>query len=369
MSFLAQRMSQIDASGIRKVFALAAEMKNPINLSIGQPDYDVDDEVKAVAIAAIESGNNAYTQTWGNGDLREAISEYYRRRFGTPLENAMVTSGVSGGLFLALLATVNPGDEVLFADPYFVMYPHLTRLLGGIPLAIDTYPHFKLTPELLEAHITPRSKLIIVNSPSNPTGVTLTRDELKGIAEVAARHNLLLISDEIYESLSYDGEPASAVGLYENTIILNGLSKSAGMTGWRIGFAAGPESVIQSMNTLQQYTFVCAPAPAQKAAVKALSANMDAKVMAYREKRDIVYEGLRDVFEVAKPGGAFYIFPKVPAGTGADFVKKAIANNLLIIPGGVFSARDTHFRISFAAKNDVLRAGIDVLRRLAEEVN
>ncbi len=367
MSFLADRMSQIDASGIRKVFALAAEMKNPINLSIGQPDYDVDDEVKAIAIAAIQSGHNAYTQTWGNPDLREAISLYYQRRFGVALDHPMVTSGVSGGLFLALLATVNPGDEVLFADPYFVMYPHLTRLLGGVPVAIDTYPHFKLTPELIEAHITPRSKLLIVNSPSNPTGVTLDKQELQALADVARKHNLLVISDEIYESLSYDGEPSSMAGMYENTLVLNGLSKSAGMTGWRIGFAAGPEALIQSMNTLQQYTFVCAPAPAQKAAVKALEASMDAKVAAYTEKRDIVYNGLRDLFEVERPGGAFYIFPKVPSGTGADWVKRAIANNLLIIPGGVFSARDTHFRISFASKNEVLRAGIEVLRKMAEE--
>ncbi|MFM1919211.1 MAG: hypothetical protein RLZZ303_845 [Candidatus Hydrogenedentota bacterium] len=366
MSFLAERMGCIDASGIRKVFALAAEMKNPINLSIGQPDYDVDDEVKAVAIAAIQSGNNAYTQTWGNPDLRDAIVDYYARRFNAPFPNPMVTSGVSGGLYLALLACVNPGDEVLFADPFFVMYPHLTRLLGGKPVPIDTYPHFKLTPELVEAHLTPRSKILIVNSPSNPTGVTLTREELQALADVAKKHNLLLISDEIYESLSYDGEPATMAGMYENTIILNGLSKSAGMTGWRIGFASAPEAIIQAMNTLQQYTFVCAPAPAQKAAVKALAMDMSDKVAAYREKRDIIFEGLRDTFEVTKPGGAFYIFPKVPRGTGSDFVKEAIANNLLIIPGGVFSARDSHFRISFAAKNETLRAGIEVLRRLAE---
>jgi aspartate/methionine/tyrosine aminotransferase len=366
MSFLSERMGLIDASGIRKVFALAAEMKDPINLSIGQPDYDVDDEVKAVAIEAIQSGANAYTQTWGNTDLREAISGYYERRFGAPLQNAMVTAGVSGGLFLTLMATVNAGDEVLFADPYFVMYPHLSRLLGGTPVPIDTYPDFKLTPERIEAAITPRSKILIVNSPSNPTGVTMSNDELRAIAGVAKKYGLLVISDEIYESLSYDGAPASMAGMYENTVILNGLSKSAGMTGWRIGFAAGPEPILQAMNTLQQYTFVCAPSPAQKAAVKALEMDMSGKVADYRTKRDIIYNGLREFLEVTIPGGAFYIFPRTPWGTGTEFVKEAIANNVLIIPGGVFSGKDTHFRISFAAKNETLERGIEVLRRLAE---
>lgn len=365
MSFLAARMGQIDASGIRKVFALAAKMKNPINLSIGQPDYDVDLEVKDAAIDAIRGGFNAYTQTWGTDELRTAVVDYYDRRFGVRPENVMITSGVSGGLYLALMATVNPGDEVLFADPFFVMYPHLVRLLGGTPVAIDTYPHFKLTAEAVEAAITPKSKVLIVNSPANPTGVALSQAELDALAAVARKHKLLLITDEIYESLLYDDAPATVVGRHENILLLNGLSKSAGMTGWRIGFAAGPEEVLQAMNTLQQYTFVCAPSPAQKAAVVALSADMTPKVDAYREKRDIIYTGLQErEFQVVKPGGAFYIFPEAPGGDGDAFVRTAIENNLLVIPGSVFSHRKTHFRISFAAKNETLKKGLDILADL-----
>lgn len=365
MTHLADRMKQIDASGIRKVFALAAQLKDPINLSIGQPDYDVDLVVKEAAIGAIQQGKNAYTQTWGTEALRDAVGLYYNDKFGVSVDNVMITSGVSGALFLALMATVNPGDEVLFADPYFVMYPHLTRVLGGVPVPIKTYPHFKLTPEAVEAAITPRTKLLIVNSPSNPTGVTLTKEDLQGLADVARKHNLLVLTDEIYEALQYDEAPATMVGMYENVLLLNGLSKSAGMTGWRIGWAAGPSDVIQAMNTLQQYTFVCAPSPAQEAAVVALQQDMSDKVDAYREKRDIVYNGLKDTFPVTKPGGAFYIFPEAPGRDGDAFVRKAIDNNVLIIPGSVFSDEKTHFRISFAAQNAILRKGIEVLKQLA----
>jgi aspartate aminotransferase/aminotransferase len=367
MDFLADRMNRIDASGIRKVFALAAKMDNPINLSIGQPDYDVDDAAKELAIEAIRSGFNSYTQTWGIDELRNESSAYYQRRFGSPLENVMVTSGVSGGLFLALMATVNPGDEVLFADPFFVMYKHLVNLIGGVARPIDTYPDFKLTPEMVEKAITPKTKLLILNSPSNPTGVSMAQDEMRGLAEVARRHNLLVISDEIYEQLSYDGTPGTMNGLYENTIILNGFSKMAAMTGWRVGFAAGPEDIIHEMNTLQQYTFVCAPSMAQKAAVSSLRADHSKKVDAYRRKRDLIYDGLRHRFNVTKPNGAFYIFPEAPGGDGDAFVAEAIKNNLLIIPGSVFSERSTHFRISFAASDEVIRRGLEVLCSLADK--
>ncbi len=366
MSFLASRMNRIDASGIRKIFALAAQMKNPINLSIGQPDYDVDEICKEEAITQIRAGFNSYTQTWGIEPLREAVSEYYQSKFGFPLKNVMITSGVSGGLYLALLATVNPGDEVICADPYFVMYKHLATLLGGVAVPVDTYPDFKLTAERIERAITPRTKILIISSPANPTGVCLSRAELAAVAELARKHNLLVISDDIYASLSYDDAPASIAGMYENTICLNGFSKNAAMTGWRVGYAAGPEEIIQSMNTLQQYTFVCAPSFAQKAAVLALKADMTEKIAAYRRKRDLVYEGLNGAFKVSKPGGAFYIFPEVPDGDGDAFVRRAIENNVLIIPGSVFSERKSNFRISFAAPDDTIQRGCEVLRRLAE---
>ena len=367
MSFIADRMDKIDASGIRKAFALAATLKDPINLSIGQPDYDVDECVKQEAIAHILSGDNGYTQTWGIETLREACSAYYTDRFGVSLENVMITSGVSGGLFLGLLATLNPGDEVLFADPYFVMYKHLVNVLCGVSVPVDTYPDFKLKAADVEKAVTDKTKILVVNSPSNPTGVTLSAAELRALADVARRHNLLIISDEIYEQLSYDEDSATLAGLYDNVLLLNGLSKMAAMTGWRVGFAAGPEDLIQHMNTLQQYTFVCAPSFAQHAAIVALKHDHSAKVEAYREKRDIMYSGLKENFSVIKPGGAFYLSPEAPNGDGEAFAAKAIEKNLIVIPGNVFSERNTHIRISFAAPNETLHRGLDVLNSLASE--
>ena len=366
MSFIADRMGRIDASGIRKAFALAAKLKNPIKLSIGQPDYDVDDAVKAAAIRSIEEGHNSYTQTWGIKALREGCSEYYQENYGTPLENVMITSGVSGGLFLTLLATVNPGDEVLFADPYFVMYKHLVNLLGGLSVPIDTYPTFKLNAADIEAAITEDSKILILNSPANPTGVSIESEELEAIAAVAKKHNLLVITDEIYEKLSYDDAPSTIVGRYENVILLNGFSKMAAMTGWRVGFAAGPEEIIQEMNTLQQYTFVCAPSIAQHAALVALTLDHRDKVDAYRVKRDLAYALLKEKFTVVRPDGAFYIFPEAPGGDGEAFVRKAIERNVITIPGNVFSERNSHVRISFAAPDDTIREGLEILNRLAD---
>jgi len=367
MDFIAKRMSKIDASGIRKVFALAAKMKNPIDLSIGQPDYDVDEVVKEVAIREIRNGFNKYTQTWGIDELRQECSVYYQRRFGVPLQNVMITCGVSGGLLLSFMAVIDPGDEILCADPYFVIYKHLVNLLGGVCKTIDTYPDFKLRADAVEAAITEKTKMLIVNSPGNPTGATLNKQEMAALAAVAKKHNILILSDEIYEQLRYDDEPCTLAGMYDNVILLNGLSKMGGMPGWRIGFAAGPEPIIQQMNTLQQYTFVCAPSFAQKAAVQALRTDIGDKVAAYRKKRDIVYEGLKGKFNITKPGGAFYIFPEAPGCDGDKFVAKAIENNCLIIPGGVFSERKTHFRISFAAPNEVLHRGVEVLNKLAGE--
>ena len=364
MSFIADRMGRIDASGIRKAFALAAKLPDPINLSIGQPDYDVDEPVKAAAIRSIEAGYNSYTETWGIEALREGCSEYYQENYGMPLDNVMITSGVSGGLFLALLATVNTGDEVLFADPYFVMYKHLVNLLGGLSVPIDTYPTFKLNAAEIEAAITERSKILIINSPANPTGVSIDSDELRAIAAVAKKHNLLVISDEIYEKLSYDAAPSTIVGRYENVIILNGFSKMAAMTGWRVGFAAGPEEIIEQMNTLQQYTFVCAPSFAQHAALIALKLDHQDKVDAYRVKRDLAYALLKEKFTVVRPDGAFYIFPEAPGRDGETFVRKAIENNVIIIPGNVFSERGSHVRISFAAPDETIQKGIEILNGL-----
>jgi aspartate aminotransferase/aminotransferase len=361
-------MNLIDASGIRKVFDLAAKMKDPINLSIGQPDFDVPEEIKDSAVRAIRQGRNQYTQTQGIAELRKRLAAKAAADFGLQDPPVLVTSGVSGGLLLALLATVNPGDEVLIGDPYFVMYKHLTNLVGGQPVFVDTYPDFRLTAARLEAHLTPRTRVLMVNSPCNPTGAILSRGELDDILDLAAEHKLLVISDEIYDAFCYDAPYASACGRYENTLLLKGFSKTYGMTGWRLGWATGPREIIQAMTMLQQYSFVCAPSIVQWAGVTALETDMSAAVEDFRGRRDMIYEALRRDFEVARPDGAFYIFPKAPGGRAEEFVAEAIRRNVLIIPGRVFSERQSHFRISYAASRETIERGAAVLCKLAREM-
>jgi len=364
---IADRMNKIDASGIRKVFDLAAKMENPVNLSIGQPDFDVPDIVKNSACEAIDAGFNKYTPTQGIPELREKITAQLKnqnRLSNRDDDMTMVTSGTSGGLLLSIMTLVNEGDEVMFADPYFVMYKHFVNLIGGKPVFIDTYPDFKLTAERVEKNITDKTKMLIVNSPSNPTAAVYPEKDLKEIAELCNKRGIWIISDEIYSSFSYDEKFASIFPFAEKGILLDGFSKSHAMTGWRVGYAVGNKNVIQEMCKLQQYTYVCAPSMAQKAAINALDVDISGIVDSYRKKRDIVYESLKDKFELVKPDGAFYAFVKAPGGNATKFVEKAIANNLLIIPGSVFSERDTHFRISYAADDAVIKRGMEILNEL-----
>ena len=365
---LADRTGKIDASGIRKVFALAAVLKDPVNFSIGQPDFDVPEALKEQAIKAIMAGQNKYSQTAGDSTLKEKIAEQVGAEFGWAEPAILVTSGVSGGLLLAFLALVNPGDEVIIPDPYFVMYKHLVNMLGGRCVFVDSYPDFKLPVEKISDCITGRTKLIIVNSPCNPTGAVYSEERIKALAEVAADRDIPVITDEIYEKFCYDAKSPSIANCYDKTLLLRGFSKAYAMTGWRLGYAAANQSlaeVIEQMTKIQQYTFVCAPTPFQKAAIAALDYDVSGLVDAYRRKRDLLYEGLKDKFELVRPGGAFYAFARAPGNSATEFVEKAIASNVLVIPGNVFSEKDTHFRISYATSDDKIRQGVEILGKLA----
>ena len=369
--FVAERARAIDASGIRKVFDLAARMKDPINLSIGLPDFDVPDPIKQAACDAIWKGHNAYTPTQGIEPLRRKI----RQKLDTEIENleerkwdVIITGGVAGGLVLSILALVNPGDEVVFLDPYFVMYRQVTRLAGGTPVMVDSYPSFRFDASEVERRVTPGAKLLVLGSPANPTGAVMSEEEVRAAVELARRHDLIIISDEIYDQFVYDDRPLSPARLYERTILLRGFSKTYAMTGWRLGWAAGPAELMNQLAKLQQYTFTCAPAPFQHAAVTALDTSVASYVEAYRRKRQIVMETMGEVFGIVQPGGAFYAFCQVPPRLGitaSQFVERAIENNVLVIPGGVFSNRDTHFRLSYACGDEKLRRGCEILARLA----
>ncbi len=415
--FITPRLHAIDASGIRRVFDLAARLKDPVNLSIGQPDFDVPQPIKDAAADAIRDGFNRYTQTQGIAELRGKIAARLTAEFPATLGPALasgdasvlVTSGVSGGLLLALMTTVGPGDEVLLPDPYFVMYRHLVTLAGATAVYVDTYPDFQLTPQRLAAAVTPRTKLLLFNTPSNPTGVTASPDAVQAIARFCQDRDILLLSDEIYDIFNYPGgdrqsapgaapespgiardrpesprtAPAAPGDRPENpapapfpsplhhtadALLLRGFSKTYAMTGWRLGYAVGPTAIVEQMTKLQQYSFVCAPSMTQLAGVPALDVDMSEHVAAYARKRDRVVEALSPHYELTAPGGAFYAFPKVPEHlglTGGQFVERAVERNLLIIPGGVFSRRDTHFRLSYACDNATLDRGLEILVELA----
>jgi aspartate aminotransferase/aminotransferase len=364
--WIADRAKCFDASGIRKVFDLGAKLQDPINLSIGQPDFDVPEAARRAAIEAIRGGRNGYSVTQGAAVLREKLQSRIDEEYGHDDRQLFVTSGTSGGLFLALMVLVNPGDEVIIFDPYFVMYDALAKVVGAKVVHVDTYPDFKIDVDRVAAAITPRTKLILLNSPANPTGAVADGASVEALARLADERDVLLLSDEIYRDFCYDGPFVSPARFNSRTLVIDGFSKNYGMPGWRLGFAHGPDAVIREMIKLQQYSFVCAPHPFQWAGAVAMDLDTSKEIEAYRRKRDLVVAGLSDCYELATPRGAFYAFPKSPRGTGTEFVEKAIAEHkLLIIPGNVFSRRDTHFRISYAAADGVIERGIEALRKLA----
>jgi aspartate/methionine/tyrosine aminotransferase len=363
---LARRMSQFDSSGIRKVFDLAARMKDPINLSIGQPDFDVPEPIRRAATHAIEHRKNGYSVTQGIAELREKLQRQVDAAYRHSDRKVVITSGTSGGLVLVMTALVDPGDEVIVFDPFFVMYPALVAMVGGRCVYVDTREDFSIDVQRVADAITPRTKLILFNSPANPTGAVTSGGEMQALAQLAAEREIVLLSDEIYQRFCYDQPFTSPAEYNDRTLVLDGFSKTYAMTGWRLGFAHGPSEIIDAMTKCQQYTFVCAPQPVQWAGIAALDVDMQSYIDAYRHKRDMLYDGLKDCYQLVRPDGAFYAFPRAPRGmTGTDFVTAAIEQGLLIIPGNIFSRRDTHFRLSYAASDQTIERGVEVLRRLA----
>ncbi len=366
-NWIADRTHLFDSSGIRKVFDLAAKLSDPINLSIGQPDFDVPEPIKTAAKKAIDAGKSGYAPTQGIPTLREKLQGQIDAKYGHADRKLLVTSGTSGALVLLMLACVNPGDEVILFDPYFVSYEPLVKLVGGKCVVIDTHPTFQIDVNRVRDAITERTKLILFNSPANPTGVVATEQVAKDLANLAAEKNVLLVSDEIYSRFCFDDELATPARHNPATLVIDGFSKTYGMTGWRVGYVHGPAALIDGMTKLQQYTFVCAPQPFQWAGVEALDFDMTPYIDAYRKKRDFVVEQLSRDYELATPGGAFYAYPKAPRASATSFVEEAIAEQLLVIPGKIFSQRDTHFRLSYAADDRTIDRGVEVLKRLARK--
>ena len=368
---LAERMDRIEPSGIRKIFELIATMEDPINLSIGQAHFDPPEALVEAACKAIRDGHNRYTVTQGLPALNDRILDDVEGRLGHRPESCLVTSGVSGGILLSFLALLNPGDEILLPDPNFMMYRHLANLCGASVKFYNLYPRFQLDPAEIEAQIGPNTKIVFLNSPSNPTGGLLQKSAIEAAVRAAEKVGAFVVSDEIYDAFVYEDEFPSAVSTgYERVLQLGGFSKTYGVPGWRMGYATGPTEVLDAMKTLQQFSFVCAPAPFQHAVLEAaFDCDMQPYIEEYRGKRDMLVERLDPAYDLVPPGGSFYAFPRLPDEVEeGEFVAAALERKVLIVPGSAFSRRATHFRLSFAVTDDDLKRGIDALNAIRQDL-
>lgn len=372
---LSQRVTGIPPSGIRRFFDIAAKMQDVVSLGVGEPDFVTPWAVRESAIYSLEHGETTYTSNYGLLELRQAIAAHLRHLYGVryePESEILVTVGVSEGLDLAMRALLNPGDEVLVPEPCYVSYKPCITLAGGVPVSVRTTAdtNFCLTPDQIDAVRTPRLKAILLGYPSNPTGATMTRGAMQQIVDYADKHNLYLISDEIYDRLIYEGEHvcvSSLPGARERTILLNGFSKAYAMTGWRIGYACAPVPVLAAMVKIHAYTMLCAPITGQKAALEALrhgEQSLQDMVQQYNQRRRVIVDGLNSIgLDCHMPQGAFYAFPKVTS-TGLDaetFAERLLfEQRVAVVPGTAFGAGgEEHIRCSYATGMRNIEIAID----------
>lgn len=365
----AARTAGINPSGIRELFDKARHIQGAIDLSIGQGDFDVPPAIKEAVARGLEGpACGRYSATEGYPELVAATTAHLRQAFGLPAqERVMLTAGASGALTLALLALVDPGDEVLLPDPGFVSYRNLVYLAGGQPAYYDLYSDFRLRAAEVARRIGPRTRLLLLNSPANPTGATWAPEELREVCRLCGERGIPVLSDELYAVFSYDAPHISVKRFAAaESLLVGGFSKSYGMAGWRLGWAAGPADLIDKMRTLQQFTYTCPSTLAQLGALAAFGIDMAAQVAAYRAKRDTMQGGLLAAgYEVAKPRGSFFLFPRVPWGDDLAFCERALGEKLILVPGRTFSRQGTHVRICFAAPDETLGRALEVLRRIA----
>ena len=378
MTLIADRVGQIKSSGIREFFDIAQRMEDAISLGVGEPDFVTPWSIREACIFSLEKGYTSYTSNWGLLELREMLSEKLHHDdsvYYDPEGELLITTGVSEAFDLALRAIINPGDEVIIHEPSYVSYKPCALFAGGTPVSIETEvgDEFKLRADRIEDKITEKTKAIVLNYPNNPTGATLTKKDLEQIADVANEHDLLVISDEIYGKLTYDGEHtcfSTLNGMKERTILLNGFSKAYAMTGWRIGYAAGNKDIIEAMMKIHQYTMLCTPITAQMAAVEALRCDDETAEMVYEynRRRRLMVEGLRELgLSCFEPKGAFYTFPSI-ANTGltsAEFAKRLLfEHKVVVIPGSVFGDCGEGFiRCSYAVSQYELKEALNRLGR------
>ena len=376
---ISDRLMKIKPSGVRRIFDLARQMKDPINLSIGEPDFDIPGPLKEEGIEWIKKGFNKYTPTQGIPELREKIASHLKKK-GVHFEEVMVTSGVTGGLLLASLALINPGDEVIIPTPCFVSYQAEVILAGGVAVEIPAREEndFCIDPDDIRKAITPRTKCIFIGYPSNPTGAVATREVMLEIAKIAEEHDLLVVSDEIYDRLVYDFKhvcfPALSEDLKKRTILLGGFSKDYAMTGWRIGYACGPVDIIQGLVRIHQYTIMSAPTTAQDAALAALQQgepHVQEMIAEYDRRRRLLVAGLNRLgLHCFEPRGAFYTFPNIQASgmSDEDFAEKLLREErVAVVPGNAFGPGGEGFaRMCYATEYSKIE---EALHRMEKFMN
>ena len=364
--YLSDNIKNMPSSGIRKFFDVANMMVNAISSGVGEPDFETPWHVREAAISSLEKGHTSYSSNTGMIELRRAISDYLNEKYSIsydPEHQILVTIGASEGIDISLRALINPGDEVLVVEPSYVSYKPCVSMCGGVPVPVTTYEEndFKVTPAELESKITPKTKAIILPYPNNPTGGIMEIDDLAAISKVIIEHDLFVISDEIYSELTYETKHvsiASLPGMYERTVVLNGFSKAFAMTGWRLGYACGPEELIFNMNKIHQYIAMCAPTPSQYAGIEALTSEQreeDIAVMrdAYNERRRVMVDGFRQMgLSCFEPRGAFYVFPciKKTGMRSNEFCEKLLYDEkVAVVPGNAFGESGEGFvRCSYA---------------------
>lgn len=374
---IAAKIRDIPPSGIRRFFDIANEMKDAISLGVGEPDFDTPWHIREEGIYTLEKGKTVYTSNSGLMELRQEISTYLSRRFNityNPKDQILVTVGASEAIDLALRALLNPGDEVLIPEPSYVSYKPCTVMAGGVPVTITTRAkdEFRLTPEQLEAHITDKTKVLILPYPNNPTGGIMEKKDLERIADILRDKDILVISDEIYAELTYGKHHVSIASLpymYDNTLVINGFSKAYSMTGWRMGYAAGPSELIATMTKIHQYAIMCAPTTSQYAGIEALKhGDPDVAEMraSFDRRRRIMVNGFRNMgMDCFEPLGAFYVFPSIQKTglTSEEFCTKLLyEQKVAVVPGTAFGESGEGFiRCSYAYSVENIK---EALRRI-----
>lgn len=369
----------IPPSGIRRFFDIVAEMSGVISLGVGEPDFVTPWHIRESCVHGLQRGYTAYTSNYGLLELRQEIAKMIEADYGViynPKCEALVTVGVSEALDLAMRAILSPGDEVLVPEPCYVSYQACVTLAGGKPVSVSTSREneFRVTVDQLAAALTPRTKALLIGYPNNPTGAVMPREYLAAIAQFAEKNDLIVISDEIYANLTYDGVHtcfASLPGMRDRTILLNGFSKAYAMTGWRIGYALGNADFIGAMTKIHQFTMLCAPITAQIAAVEALQQgrpSRDRMVAEYDKRRRLMVEGFRNMgLDCFEPKGAFYVFPSIQNTglTSLEFAEKLLqAEKVALVPGNAFGAcGEGYVRCSYAASSKNLSEALDRIAR------